>query len=88
MKRTNTTVDKECVIVHFTPTKFDRLQMRLEMGTSNFTEASVELFPETTSRFRRQVGEFLIAGFSALAGVAAENWIHKSRMVIQLFSFL
>ena len=88
MKRTNTTVDKECVIVHFTPTNFDRLQMRLVPVTSNFTEASVELFLESTSRSRRQVGEFLIAGFSALAGVAVENWVHKSRMVIQLFSFL
>ena len=81
-------MDNECIIVHFTPTIFDRLQIKLETFTSNFTQASAELFIESTSRFRRQVGEIIIGGLTAIVGTAVEHWINKSRMVIQLFCLL
>ena len=81
IEKLNTTIHDECLIIKFLPMHFDGMTMRLAKQSSNFTEASVELFDILNSRVRRQFGELFLGGMTILATHAVDNWLHKSRMV-------
>ena len=85
IEKTNTTFHDECIIVHWPAMKFNSIKAKFAPVSTNFTEVSVELIPESHVIVRRQTGLVLaVGGLSALATHAVDFFLHKSKMVNNL----